>query len=107
MIYELDLFFLNTYIRLFPDDEETKLTELINNDQKTVTENSEIQSIEKAEDTSNSAQDVKTNSDKQSHGVLKSPTQSENTTDDIKSDAKPPEKRTDNETSQQDKPQRV
>ena len=102
MIYELDLFFLNTYIRLFPDDEETKLTEN-SNDQKTVTENSEIQSIEKAEDTSSSAQEVKTNSDKQSHGVLKSPTQSENTTDDIKSDAKPPEKRTDNETSQQDK----
>ena len=91
-----------SHIRLFPDDDETKLAE-DSNDQKTVTENSEIQSIQKAEDTSNSAQEVKTNSDKQSHDVLKSPAQSENTTDDIKSDAKPPEKRTDNEPSQQDK----
>ena len=68
-----------------------------------MTENSEIKSIEKAEDTSNSAPEVKTHSDKQLHDVLKSPTQSENTNNDIKSDAQPPEKRTVNETSNQGK----
>ena len=44
-----------SHIRLFPDDDETKLTE-DSNDQKTVTENSEIQSIQKAEDTSKNKQ---------------------------------------------------
>ena len=64
---------------LFPDDEEKRLA-AHPNDQKTVTESS----------------------DKQSQDVINSPTQSENAINDIKSDAKPPEKRTDNEMSQQD-----
>ena len=60
-------FFLNTYMYLFPDDEEKKLAEHLN-DQKTVTES---QNGEKA---TSSALQVGTSSDKQSQDVINSST---------------------------------